>query len=131
LNIARVTFDQIKHFNDLAPNNSSHIYEGKTPITWYGLHKDDSIVGCFGLLKVGNEARLRGWFVLPECRGHGYGTLLARTAEEAAQHMGAHTIEAKTAQATIMARLGWEFTGAVYKTFNGRQYRKPLKKVRP
>ena len=126
LNLRRTSLAKIEHLNELAPTNTSHIYEGKTPIDWYALWDGEVLVGCFGLLHVAKEARLRGWFVIEEYRGRGIGEWLAEQAAVQAYSGGAEVIEAKTAQASIMARVGWTYTGKEYKSFNGRQYRKRL-----
>lgn len=120
--IASCKFDDIKHFDGRAPRNQSHIYEGKTPIDWHCIEVDGEIVGCIGLLYVGKEARIRGWFVDKPYRGRGLGGELLRYAAETALLCGAERVEIKTAQKEIALHCGWESTGKEYPSFGGAQF---------
>ena len=124
--VKRCQYSEIQHFNGRAPKNQSHIYEGKIPINWFKLNDGEKVVGCYGLLVIGKEARFRGWFVDEDYRGRGVGLELAKSAMIEAKKMGLKSFEVKTSQIGLMNRLGIPPTGKTYKSFNGAQFRAVL-----
>ena len=122
-NVRKCSYEDIKHFNGRAPKSQSHIYEGKTPIHWFKIESCGRIVGCYGIIPIGKEARFRGWFVDSDYRNMGIGAELARSAMIEAKKMGFERFEVKTSQSGLMERLGIPATGATYKSFGGAQYR--------
>ena len=125
-NVRACKYSEIEHFNGRAPANQSHIYEGKTPIHWFLLEDEGYIVGCYGLLPIGKEARLRGWFVDEKYRKQGIGYELVESAIIESKKLGYKTFEVKTSQKSLMNKLNIPPTGVTYSTFGGAQYRLEL-----
>ena len=122
--IERCALKEIEHFNKMESNNTSQIFEGKTPIKWFACKdiQTDQLLGCFGLLVLGKTAHLRGWFVEASFRGSGLGSQMVLEAQKVVLNMGMDKMSVKTAQHKIMERLNFHWTGKKYKSFNGREY---------
>lgn len=103
-----------------AMQDGAHLYEGKTPILWYGAFNGEVLMGCIGLLPVATEARIRGWFVRRNFRLQGVGRALLEFAVGEARTRGFKRVEAKTAYREELRRWGWRTTGRIYTTFKPR-----------
>jgi GNAT superfamily N-acetyltransferase len=125
--IRPVDYKEVKQFDGRAARNMSHIYEGKTPLSWYGLFIDGILCGCVGLLRItSTKARVRGLFVDESHRRQGFGSSLILYAESEARRLGYTVLEADTAFGSLFQKHGWADTGIKYKTFPGRRWRKIL-----
>lgn len=126
VNVLPATYDEVAHLKDLAKKEDAHVYEGTTPIIWFKAVVDGVVVGSSGMLRASQkEARLRGWYVLPEYRHRGIGRMLCEIVEDEARDRGFAFIEAKTRYHDEMLRWGWEYTGREYPSWPirpGRQY---------
>ena len=124
--VRRCKFSEIEHFNGRAPVNQSHIYEGKIPIYWFLFEDNRYVVGCYGLLPIGKEIRLRGWFVDEKYRNQGIGYELVKSAIIEAKKLGFKIFEVKTSQKKLMNKLNITPTGKAYSSFGGAQYKLEL-----
>lgn len=125
LTFSAVTLDQISPWTEAARREDAHLYEGKTPILWFGAWQGETLVGCIGLLapyRGQTEVRIRGWYVDPAWRGQGIGLYLLRQAVEMARSLGYRRVEMKTKYREIAAKMGgWQPTGRVYNSFGGQE----------
>lgn len=122
-----IEYTQIAGWRKAAFKEDAHLFEGKTPIKWYGAFANNILVGCIGLLqpyKSMTEVRIRGWYVEPDYRGMGVGSFLLIMAIEQARVLGYAHIEMKTKYREIANRLGFISTGKTYTSFGG-QHTKP------
>ena len=122
------SYAEVEHFDTpLARRETAHVYEGKTKHDWFLMEIDGFVVGCSSLMPFSKrEARLRGWYMLPEYRGSGHGTKLAEVVMYEARSNGFEYLESKTRHRGIMEKLGFIFTGKEYPSWGGYRYVFPL-----
>jgi GNAT superfamily N-acetyltransferase len=115
------TLAEVEVYREQAMQDGAHLYEGSKPIRWFVMADEhNEMLGSVGLLIIGREARIRGWFVRREYRGRGLGKLLLEFAVDEARSLGCTRVEAKTAYIEELKRWGWTHTGKVYTTFKPR-----------
>lgn len=124
ITIRNCLYEEVAHFDTSdARKETAHVYEGKTKHTWFCMVHDDDIIGCSSLMPFSKrEARLRGWYLMPEYRGQGYGLDLVRPVIGEAELEGYDYLESKTKHKGIMERLGFIFTGKEYPSWGGYRY---------
>jgi GNAT superfamily N-acetyltransferase len=110
--IQRVAYEVVEPLAPQAAIEDCHVWGNG--LYWWAAFVDGELAGSAALLPIGKEARLRGWYVLPQYRGKGIGRALCETVEQAARDGGFDHIEAKTRYTAELARWGWTDTGAVY-----------------
>ena len=122
--IRNCSYEEVEHFDTPeARKETAHVYEGKTKHTWFCMELNGEIVGCSSLMPFSKrEARLRGWYLMPEYRGQGLGVDLVRPVIGEAICEGYEYLESKTKHKGIMEALDFVFTGREYPSWGGYRY---------
>lgn len=121
----QVAYKRIRKWKSLAKKEDAWLWEtGKTPRIWYLLRVDNHDVGTISLFIPRNSMiniRIKGWFVLPQYRRKGYGTMLLRFAMSEAENMGFKRITMGTKFFMIAEQVGFKNTGRKYTSYRGQK----------
>lgn len=128
MNIDAITAQDLEPWIEDARREGVNLRDDKENTLWFGARINGRLIGCIGLLRVGNRARIRGWYVVRSSRFMKVGSALMRRAIDEALLLGCRTIEVRTAEGRRFERWGWTPREELKDVYGrpGRRYERPL-----
>jgi N-acetylglutamate synthase-like GNAT family acetyltransferase len=106
LKIQKITHNEVKPLISKSKGDKVCLKDTKTT-QWFGVYQEEALCGCAGVIIKNGKGRIRGVFILPDCRKFGMGSKLMRYIVEYMEDSGVSYIDQLSSHPNWWLKNGW------------------------